>query len=139
MPQTKKEKAKELWDYYQVRKVYGDNDNNEDMLKLVLICGNCDHHDLLVNFREEQKTDRTPNIPWDPYVPDRTWPKPWRITYKNQSNSVTTPKLMVNGSRGGFDLGFEYGKKFKRYFKCPKCGSSFVYPLNPEVIVAEAL
>lgn len=142
---SKKEKAKELWDYYQIRKVYEDKDDNEDMLKLVLVCGNCDHHDLLVNFRDEVKhkpIEREPFKPWPD--PNPVYPKPWRITYKAigqvSKSSIRTPKLMSSqGQNIKWNMDLGYGKQFKRFFKCPNCGSSFVYPLNPEIIVAETL
>lgn len=139
---TKKEKAKELWDYYQIKKVYKDDDNNEDMLKLVLVCGNCNHNDLLVNFREKEKIQRTPSrepyTPFPDYPPIKPYVGPWTITLKSQSNNIKTPKLISSGGKT-WNFGFEYGTGFKRFFKCPNCGSSFVYPLNPEIIVAEAL
>lgn len=161
---SKKEKAKELWDYLQIRKVYENDDNNEDMLKLILVCGNCNRHDMLVNFREEEKIHKTPLRdnpvkPWDPnhtnpYDPYKYWKK-WRITYGTKTSNTKTPKFIhhmkgtTNSNPNNLKLmttsqhsslyGLYGDGGYKKFFKCPNCGSAFIYPLNPEVIVAETI
>lgn len=98
------------------------NMKEEDMLKIVLMCKNCNHKDLLKNFIREVK--RAPMI-WDgdvnptkPYNPNPWKPKPspWKIPYKRYTCKNNTNNLVLNGHRIDYE----------DMFFCPKCGSSLV-------------
>lgn len=89
----------------------------ENLYKLVLVCKNCGHKDLLINFlkKDELRYNR----------PARVWPednpniKPWKgVPYKYRSNpgkGMSTKMLHV--------LDFA---SVEEYFFCPKCKSSLV-------------
>lgn len=107
------------------------NMEEEEMHKIVLVCKNCNHKDLLKNFikKVENKIGMFPEtkpkyIP-DPWKPSPPKPHPdikpylykkWRhpIKYRTQSNSKKINKLA------------SIEKEYEDMFYCPKCGSSLV-------------
>lgn len=97
----------------------------DELKKLVLICKNCGHKDLLGNFiRKKKKVDRI-YLPDDtpkpkPYNPD-DWgkPDPFRIPKPPYrfSAKTTNKKIMAI---------MVDNEEYKDFFYCPKCGSSLI-------------
>jgi len=99
----------------------------EEMNKIVLICKNCGHQDLLKNFLKkkqqrwekirESPNDRVP-APYHPY-PKPDWGTPRKPYYGDPYKRNITCLVMIND--------------YEEMFFCPKCGSSLVC-LNPKFV-----
>lgn len=90
----------------------------EELCKIVLVCKNCQHKDLLKNFIREVKKGwdiiqpQEPS-PYKPYKPIKPYP-PYKPYTKWKSYSKNVMSLMVGN------------KDYEDMFFCPKCGSSLV-------------
>ncbi|KKM67275.1 hypothetical protein LCGC14_1472730 [marine sediment metagenome] len=104
----------------------------EELQKIVLVCKNCSHKDLLGNFIKRRKNEwdvvgrnlisdqETDPKPINPY--DNDWKKP---PYK--------PRFIGkirNSKKSGFSMVLIEDKRYEDMFYCPKCGSSLVVLCN---------
>lgn len=128
----------EIIDFEELRERHK-NVEFEELCKLVLVCKNCGHKDLLIkflkekenrkNYREKDKEDRE-SYPWNP----KPHPSPWNPSRKDNYYSkcnemkdvkkniicaISLGKMSIITSSIGND-------KYEKYFYCPKCGSSLV-------------
>ena len=92
----------------------------EEMHKIVLVCKNCGHQDLLKNFIKKEKREII-NKTDDWTIPDQvpTYPKPNLPKTPYYSQNDTTCLVMI--------------RDYEKMFFCPKCGSSLVC-LNPKFV-----
>lgn len=107
--------------------------NDEDLFKLVLVCKNCGHQDLLKNFLKEEDNsitfsdrDAKPFKP-KPYSQPSWEPMKYRWRDKRiQPMTKSATKMMMAMATIG-------NKRYEDMFFCPKCGSSLVC-LNPKFV-----
>lgn len=108
----------------------------ENLHKLILICKNCGHKDLLIKFLKKDEPRRimpAPDYPenWKP----KPWkgdppypspyrdpkPKPWKRPYYYTKTQNKDKIVMITEAGMLFNIAIS-----EEYFFCPKCGSSIV-------------
>ncbi len=110
--------------------------DEKELYKVVLVCGNCKHKDLLKNFLKMDEPDELP--PWtpkpypnpdipNPWKPRKPYPKPYygdprykRYTCDNKTSKLNKKQVMnmVTSIPSG---------EYEELFYCPKCGSSLIH------------
>ena len=149
---VKEEEAKREPEVITFKELVERNENikKEELLKLVLVCKNCSHKDLLGNFIKKKKRgwnmidendkpigdnspapDPNPWKPYKPYKPYKPHPdiNPWK--QPNPYNKYyTKAKTGMTKKLSNLLLGEE---EYEDMFFCPKCKSSLVV-LDPDFV-----
>ena len=107
----------------------------KELHKIVLICKNCGHQDLLKNFRKKEespwkKVRNDPDDDWKLPEPHKPYPKPypepdWTPKRPYYSRGKITCLVKIQEEEDGI--------RYEEMFFCPKCGSSLVC-LNPKFV-----
>ena len=138
--QAPKEKVQEDITSFQEIKEKHPDVSDDNLFRLVLVCKNCGHKDLLINFLQKLGDDKdwdrirtprpypvpsrpypnpyNPPKPNNPYNPKKplNWPNKRYISYKKGNQNQTTQSIYMS----------VVDSKYKEFFFCPKCGSSLV-------------
>ncbi len=120
----------------------------EERHKIVLVCKNCGHQDLLKNFIKKKDKYERLKKPYEPkpHNLDDWEPNPWNPTplpYKIPPRRRRQPyyKCAENDKKVMMTIIMTDNKEYEDMFFCPKCGSSLVC-LNPKFVknnIARAL
>jgi hypothetical protein len=108
------------------------NVSMENLSKMVLICKNCGHKDLLINFLKKIENPIFSGM--TPYNPQRRNPSPYKTP--DRFGSPYFKKYTAKAGKGmGIAIVDEVSKiytynvmkeGFEEYFHCPKCKSSLI-------------
>lgn len=98
-----------------------------DLFRMVLVCKNCNHKDLLVKFIKKKEMDWARKHPLEKPYPDYPKPNPWKQPkpyqpkpyYKWINKTQPKDKIMMMAL-------FLNHEEYEEFFYCPKCGSSLV-------------
>ncbi len=135
MEKENKEEEPEVITFKEISERHKDI-KEEELFKLVLVCKNCGHKDLLGNFIKKKDKWRDLIKPKEPYEPKPYKPNSWKqIPYNpgikprwNGGNKITcsnNKKIMMAMRMDSID--------YEDFFFCPKCRSSLIV-LCPEFV-----